>query len=191
MFVQEEGSENGSLRRKLSLGIAIAIAIFLLYKAYGIHLQRAEESEKSKAINTEIEEFWGNAKRIADDVNLEAESYIAINRLTPNEPLSPELFHSKSCEILKEIDGPEEQVIRWEATTTGELKVKLVGRLYLSAQAPPEGGSYAYAILEMIGGGEEGDTIPKKYHPQDDLVRQKEERIKKIENKEALPPIGY
>jgi len=186
MIIQEE--ENNTPTKPILLVVLGVVLLFALYQSFkkGSETDPPSQEQEKEILLASIEPFWKPAKEIVNQVNLEAETYIAINKLEPREALSSEIFFKKGHKILSKIDGHEEQIITWKGTTDDELQYPIIGRIYLSGWTPKEGESYAYATLEVLA---PDNTIKvERIYPIDESSQLKKERMKKIEAGESLPP---
>jgi hypothetical protein len=167
------------------LCIVLAFTLFKLLKTESPPETIGEVQEK-EILTESVEAFWRPIKDLINEVNLNAETHIAINKLEVGEQLSCEIFLKDSHQLLSKIDGPEEQIITWKGQTDDELAYQLIGRVYLSGWTPNEGESFAYATLEVLG--PDNSVKMERIYPIDDSSQAKKERILKIEAGESLPP---
>jgi hypothetical protein len=189
MIIQEE-SEPSKLKPLIlvTLTLVLGFAMYNLVKGTDSSKTLSKEQEK-EILGPSIEAFWSPTKELINQINLDAETHIAINKLQPGEPVSAEIFYRSSHNLLSKIDGGEEQVIKWKGKTDDELSYDLIGRIYFSGWTPLDGESYAYATLEVFDS--KGASTMERIYPIDGSVQIKKERIKKIEAGEPLPPIEF
>jgi hypothetical protein len=187
MILEEQEEVKGPKKQILLaiLGAVLLFAGFRLLKSDSEPQILGEQQEK-EILSESIEPFWRPIKDVINELNIEAETQIAVNRLEPGEVISSELFRKEGNQLLSKIDGPEEQVITWKGTTDDQLAYNLIGRVYLSGHAPIEGESFAYATLEVLA--PDNSLKMERVYPIDDSAEIKKERIKKIEAGASLPP---
>lgn len=187
MILDEQEKVRGPKKQILLviLGLVLLFALFKLLKSDGEPTILGEKQEK-EILTESVEAFWKPIKDIINDINLDAETQIALNKLEPGETLSSEIFKKEGHQLLSKIDGPEEQVITWKGATDDQLAYNLIGRVYLSGWTPVEDESFAYATLEVLGA--DNSIKMERVYPIDNSSETKKERIKKIEAGESLPP---